>query len=85
MIYVKLKETPDGEGFDIISSVTFNSIARKLKEELQEKLKDESCDIHNQECILTVIVDNKSDNWLKVEHTNFCCNDFKEKIKVSIK
>lgn len=84
MIIVKTKNLPSVKGLSGLKNKAWNIVALDLAKRIQLTLKDAKCADHpEQESVITCIANNSTAPV--IELTSFCCENFKERIKISKK
>ena len=82
MITVEIEKTKTTSEniFSDFFDKTLDDILKLAKEHLENQFKDYSCEIHNKNSKGRIIIKKNADKR-EYELVDFCCDDFKEKIR----
>ncbi|TXD83545.1 hypothetical protein ESY87_09840 [Subsaximicrobium wynnwilliamsii] len=82
-ITVELKYPPKNKSLlGEISNLTVDAILKELKSSALEQNKNIQCDIHKDNSKGTIIISLNTNDDKKIELTNFCCDKFKNKVRL---
>ncbi|WP_338732021.1 hypothetical protein [Mangrovimonas cancribranchiae] len=86
-IQIRTKLIPENTN-DMYKSLGYsviNETIKAVKNELDKELKNSECETHKNNTRGTILVSgNSRKDGISVKKSNFCCDDFKNSIKINI-